>query len=306
MPVFNEDHPPAEAPTVTVGKQAVHDFWNAASCGEQGYAIGADEIARMDAQAQARYRLEPYLRPFARFEDGRDKDVLEIGVGMGADHVEWARARPRTLTGVDLTERAIRFTQARFAGAGLVSNLKVADAENLPFDDASFDLVFSWGVLHHSPDTARAFSEVARVLRPGGAARIMIYHRWSLTGLMLWSRYGLLRGRPTTSLNEIYSRNLESPGTKAYTRAEAEALCRRAGLVPAEIRIQLNHGDLLAGAVGQRHSGALLAFAKTLWPRRVLRRFMPFLGLYLLINARKWPEPMSARIRAHGDGQLSP
>jgi len=58
----------------------------------------------------------------------------------------------------------------------------------------------------------------------------MIYHRWSLTGLMLWAWYGLLRGRPATSLNEIYRRHLESPGTKAYTRAEAEALRRRAGL----------------------------------------------------------------------------
>ena len=276
-----------EGPKVTAGKQAVHDFWNSASCGEQGYAIGADDVTRLEAQAQARYRLEPYLRSFAGFGDGHDKDVLEIGVGMGADHIEWARARPRSLAGVDLTERAIRFTQARFAAAGFASNLQVADAENLPFDDASFDLVFSWGVLHHSPDTARAFSEVARVLRPGGTARIMIYHRWSLTGLMLWGRYGLLRGRPTTSLNDIYDQNLESPGTKAYSRAEAEELCRQAGLVPAEIRIQLNHGDLLEGAVGQRHGGAMLTLAKAFWPRSLFRRFMPFLGLYLLINAKK-------------------
>ena len=285
MPVLDENlldpRPTGEAPRsiVTEAKDAVHDFWNAASCGEEGYAIGADEVTRLEAQAQARYRLEPYIRPFARFEDARDKDVLEIGVGMGADHIEWARARPRSLAGVDLTERAIRFTQARFAAASLVSKLQVADA--------TFDLVYSWGVLHHSPDTAKAFREVGRVLRPGGVARIMIYHRWSLTGLMLWGRYGLLRGRPGISLTEIYSRYLESPGTKAYTRADAEALCLEAGLTSPVIRIQLNHGDLLEGAVGQRHGGTLLEAAKKLWPRRLLRRLAPFLGLYLLIEARR-------------------
>jgi SAM-dependent methyltransferase len=293
MPELDDNHPnrpsTEEVPksNVTAAKDAVHDFWNAASCGEEGYAIGADEVTRLEAQAQARYRLEPYIRPFARFEDARDKDVLEIGVGMGADHIEWARARPRSLAGVDLTERAIRFTQVRLAAAGLVSKLQAADAEKLPFADATFDLVYSWGVLHHSPDTAKAFREVGRVLRPGGVARIMIYHRWSLTGLMLWGRYGLLRGRPGISLTEIYSRYLESPGTKAYTRADAEALCLQAGLTSPVIRIQLNHGDLLEGAVGQRHGGTLLDAAKTLWPRRLLRRLAPFLGLYLLIEARK-------------------
>jgi hypothetical protein len=80
---------------------------------------------------------------------------------------------------------------------------------------------------------------------------------------------------------------LESPGTKAYTRADAEALCLQAGLTSPVIRIQLNHGDLLEGAVGQRHGGTLLDAAKTLWPRRLLRRLAPFLGLYLLIEARK-------------------
>jgi SAM-dependent methyltransferase len=267
-------------------KQAVHDYWNVSSCGES-YAIGPDDFTRLQTQAEAKYRLEPYLRPFAKFEEGRDKDVLEIGVGMGADHVEWARACPRSLTGVDLTERAISFTRDRFRAAGLASNLRVADAENLPFEDSSFDLVYSWGVLHHSPDTAGAFREVGRVLRRGGTARIMIYHRWSLTGLMLWGRYGLLRGKPRSSLTQIYSDHLESPGTKAYTKAQAVALCTQAGLTSSNIQIQLNHGDLLEGTVGERHGGRWLPHAKKLWPRRMFRRLTPFLGLYLLIDAHK-------------------
>jgi ubiquinone/menaquinone biosynthesis C-methylase UbiE len=116
-------------------------------------------------------------------------DVLEVGVGMGADHLEWARHMPRSLSGIDLTERAIAHTATRLALYGLRSDLRVADAEKLPFRDASFDLVYSWGVLHHSPDTPRAVREVLRVLRPGGLARVMIYHAHSMVGYMLWLRY---------------------------------------------------------------------------------------------------------------------
>ena len=85
-------------------------------------------------------------------------------------------------------------------------------------------MVYSWGVLHHSPDTPKAVSEVFRVLKNGGNARIMIYHKWSMVGYMLWVRYALLRLRPWITLREIYARYLESPGTKAYSLAEARQL----------------------------------------------------------------------------------
>jgi SAM-dependent methyltransferase len=269
---------------VTTSKSDVRDFWDAAACGEV-YADGPSLADQLATQARIRYELEPYLAPFARFDDGRDKDVLEIGVGMGADHLRWARSRPRSLTGVDLTPRAVELTRQRLGLAGLASELRVADAENLPFPDASFDLVYSWGVLHHSPDTPRAIAEVRRVLRPGGTARVMIYHKWSIVGLMLWARYGLLAGRPTTSLSEIYATHLESPGTKAYTVDEARELFAAFRAVHA--RSILSFGDLLEGEVGQRHRGRALAMAKRLWPRRALRRLAPRYGLALLIDAER-------------------
>jgi SAM-dependent methyltransferase len=269
---------------MATAKEAVRDYWEVASCGEV-YARGRDLAEQLVAVREARYRLEPYLPRFADFASGRGRDVLEIGVGMGCDHREWALAEPRSLTGVDLTQRAIDFTREHMSFNGLASNLSVADAENLPFDDASFDVVYSWGVLHHSPDTARAFREVHRVLRPGGVARIMIYHTQSLTGYMLWMRYALLAGRPTRPLREIYHEHLESPGTKAYSLDEARSLCGR--FAEADIAVQLNHGDLLEGSVGQRHSQSLVRVAKALWPRRAIRRWLPGLGLYLLIKARR-------------------
>ncbi len=279
-------------------KADVRDFWNEASCGERAYALGEGEAEQLATQARLRYELEPYLPPFARFNEGQGKDVLEVGVGMGADHFEWAKSKPKSLTGVDLTPRAIGITQARFNHAGLHTSLQVADAENLPFKDDSFDVVYSWGVLHHSPDTPKAIREVGRVLRSGGTARIMVYHTYSLTGFMLWARFGLLRGRPFMSMEQVYSRYLESPGTKAYTKKQGAELLRQAGLTPVNVAVCLNHGDLLQGVVGQRHNkgltGAVLAVAKKLWPRWLFKTFTPGLGLYLLLEATKGPS-MGAR-----------
>lgn len=265
-------------------KLAVQQFWDAASCGEV-YAVGALETDQFNSHSKSRYELEPYIAEFAQFDGARDRDVLEIGVGMGADHIEWARQSPRSLTGIDLTPRAIEWTQRRLATFGLTSRLMVADAEQLPFDDNSFDIVYSWGVLHHSPDTRQAFSEVYRVLRPGGTARIMIYNYRSIVGYMLWLRYALAAGHPRRSLAEVYANHLESPGTKAFTPAEAAAMA--SGFTHATIRAQLSFGDLLKGEVGQQHRSRLLTTAKRLWPRFFIERFLPKHGLMLLIQAVK-------------------
>lgn len=265
-------------------KDQVRNFWDRESCGEI-YAVGQSERAYYDSHTAARYELEPYIRTFAKFPEGGGRDVLEIGVGMGADHLEWARSGPRSLTGVDLTPRAAEHTARRLRAYGVSADVRVADAEKLPFEDASFDLVYSWGVLHHSPNTARAVSEVYRVLRPSGTARIMVYQKYSLTGYMLWARYALLEGRLFRPLDEIYASHLESPGTKAYTVDAARKMFAQFSSV--DLRTQLCFGDLLEGAVGQRHRGALLTVAKTVWPKWLLRRLFKNHGLFLLIEATK-------------------
>jgi ubiquinone/menaquinone biosynthesis C-methylase UbiE len=189
------------------------------------------------------------------------------------------------LTGIDLTTRAVEHTSRRLAAFGLRSDVRVMDAENLEFPDATFDLVYSWGVLHHSPDTAKAVREVYRVLKPGGEARVMIYHKYSFVGYMLWIRYALLRFRPFTSMSTIYSKYLESPGTKAYSVRQARELFR--DFRDVKTRVELTHGDLLSSAAGQRHQGVLLSLARRVWPRRLIRTIAPGNGLFLLITARR-------------------
>jgi ubiquinone/menaquinone biosynthesis C-methylase UbiE len=264
-------------------KQQVHDFWNQASCGEEMY-LSEKGKAGYSEQARIRYDLEPCIPRFARFEDAKGLRVLEIGVGLGADHQRFAEAGA-DLWGIDLTERAVRHTQQRLDAFGLASRLSVGDAENLDFPDETFDRVYSWGVLHHSPDTSKAISEVWRVLRRGGSASIMIYHKWSIVGFMLWVRYALLRMRPWLSLSDMYSRYLESPGTKAYSMTEARKLF--SAFSEVKVSTVLTHGDLLESGAGQRHRGVLLTLARVVWPRWLIKRIFPGLGLFMLVDARK-------------------
>lgn len=265
-------------------KESVRAFWDEAPCGEV-YAEGSSLAAGLQHQASTRYALEPYIPGFARFPTGAGLDVLEVGVGMGTDHLEWAKAKPRQLRGVDLSPKSVAYTEARLRQAGFQPDVQVADAEALPFPDASFDLVYSFGVLHHTPNTAAAIGEVHRVLRPGGRARIMLYHKHSVVGFMLWCRYALLAGKPWRGLDDIFANHLESPGTQAFTVAEARALF--GAFAPVTVRVQLSFGDLLQGEVGQRHRGALLRLAKTLWPRRLIRACCGRNGHLLLIEAVK-------------------
>ncbi len=121
-------------------------------------------------------------RPFSRFVDFdslRGKRVLEVGCGSGFAVQLFAEAGAETVAR-DLTEWAVETTKARLAAFGLTADVAQGDGEALDLDDASFDLVFSWGVIHHSTDMDRALRELVRVLRPSGRLVVMVYHRRSL------------------------------------------------------------------------------------------------------------------------------
>jgi ubiquinone/menaquinone biosynthesis C-methylase UbiE len=201
---------------------AVHDYWQADPCAaklaknEPGTREFYDEIER------AKLRVEPHEPAFAEFDKWAGRNVLEIGCGVGIDTARFARAGA-SITAIDLTEAAAGLANRLLQLEGLPGQAIVGNAEELPFVENSFDLVYSWGVLHHTPNIVQAVSEVRRVLRPGGEARVMLYSRRSIFAFAVWGRQ-MLRERTPLTIQAAISNGLESPGTRALTPSEAASL----------------------------------------------------------------------------------
>ena len=195
-------------------------------CGTGSPELGGSEPGSlawfMDLE-RIRYRLDPQIWSVAQFPRHRGKRVLEVGVGAGTDHAQWA-AVTDDLHGVDLTAAAIETTRTNLMLRGLGSQLRRLDAEVLPFESASFDVVYSWGVIHHAEAPERILADIQRVLRPGGVFLGMVYARHSLVAYRRWVGNALKAGRPWRSLASVIADHMESTGTKAYTEREVRTL----------------------------------------------------------------------------------
>jgi SAM-dependent methyltransferase len=185
----------------------IQSFWNSHPCGES-FVVALDKSSQDDYDRFFReydawkYKLEDHIPACLDGLHVDGKQVLEIGTGEGAEAEQLIR-RGAKYSGVDLTPESIDRVRTRLAIRDLsydrVENASVLD---LPFEDNSFDMVFSHGVLHHVPDIQRAQEEIHRVLRPGGELVVMMYARWSLNYLVAIGavrRAGLLVAYPFVS-----------------------------------------------------------------------------------------------------------
>ena len=157
-------------------KERVRAFWQEHPCGTKFADAEPGSPRFYELVEEHRYSKEWHIPAAADFSSSAGLKVLEIGCGLGTDGAQFAKAGA-DYTGVDLTEAAVELARKRFEISNLPGKFQTADAENLEFANESFDLVYSHGVLHHTPDTARAVREIHRVLRPGGRAVVMLYHR---------------------------------------------------------------------------------------------------------------------------------
>jgi 2-polyprenyl-3-methyl-5-hydroxy-6-metoxy-1,4-benzoquinol methylase len=148
-----------------------------------------------DAATMMSWRKLPF-DSLIDFDSLNKKDVLEIGCGNGS-HAQLLAKHARTYTGIDLTSYAIKSTTQRLNQLGLNGTVTRMDAEHMNFPDEAFDYVWSWGVIHHSANTRQIIKQIHGVLRPGGEAQIMVYHRnfWTyrvFAGLMAGIGHGHL------------------------------------------------------------------------------------------------------------------
>ncbi len=172
--------------------KGVYSFWNTEACGTHFVQQYADERDFFEKFREHRYRTEWHIPLLVPFAEAKGKKVLEIGTGNGADGVVFAR-NGAVYTGVDLTEVALAATRKHFEALGLSGVFQKENAEHLSFADKSFDLVYSHGVLHHTPNTQAAMDEVYRVLKPGGQAIIMLYNKHSFNYFVRIMTYMRLR-----------------------------------------------------------------------------------------------------------------
>jgi len=216
-------------------KAEVRKFWDSSPCGT--YLITAPEGSREFYEQAEKLRYGGaygygFLLEDAEFGKHRGGKVLEIGCGIGTDLRQFAK-NGAIVAGVDLTDKGIELAKRGFNVMGLDGNLLVADAEDLPFMNGTFDYVYSFGVLHHTPDTQKAVDEVYRILKDGGTFTIALYHTasWEILRQVIrklkhpsrwfwsWSR--------TLSYQTEYNKDPKGPPnplTKTFTKAQAREM----------------------------------------------------------------------------------
>src|SRR5712691_3775307 len=207
----------------------VRAYWNARPCNvrHSQQPVGSREY--FDEVEARRYFVEPHIPRFAEFSRWAGKRVLEIGCGIETDTINFARAGA-TVTAVDLSEESLALARRRAAVYGLEDNItfRAADAENLAAAVPSepYDLVYSFGVIHHTPDPRRAFDQIREhYAGPDTTLKLMLYHRyaWKVLWILLTEGRGAF-----WKLDELIARNSEAqtgcPVTYTYGRGDAARL----------------------------------------------------------------------------------
>src|SRR5579864_1660679 len=212
----------------------VRNYWDRRPCNirHSPKPVGTREY--FDEVEARKYLVEPHIPRFAQFERWRGKKVLEIGCGIGTDTMNFARHGAQ-VTAVDLSDNSLSVARRRAEVFGLEDRVRFiqADAEHLsesvPVE--SYDLVYSFGVIHHTPHPERVLDQIRLYLKPGTVVKIMVYHRWSWK--VLWILLGYGKGK-FWRLDRLIAENSEAqtgcPVTYAYSRRQGRRLLESSGL----------------------------------------------------------------------------
>jgi ubiquinone/menaquinone biosynthesis C-methylase UbiE len=219
----------------------VQDYWNARPCNIRHSPAPVGKKEYFDQVEARKYFVEPHIPEFAEFPRWRGKRVLEIGCGLGTDTVNFARQGAQ-VTALDLSEKSLELARLHLQVNGLENQVRFysANAEELsrfvPVEP--YELIYSFGVIHHTPHPQAVFAELRKFARPGTTLKIMLYHRRS------WKVFRILAGEGKGKfwkLQELIARNSEAqtgcPVTYTYTRREGKQLLERHGFRVGEVRV---------------------------------------------------------------------
>ena len=219
----------------------VRRFWDARPCNIRHSTQPVGSAEYYDEVEARKYFVESHIPGFADFERWRGKRVLEVGCGIGTDSVNFARAGAQ-LTAVDLSGESLRIASQRAEVMGVADRIDFvqANAEELTstVTGEPYDLVYSFGVIHHTPRPERALAEMRALTAPAGTLKLMVYHRRSWK--VFWIVAAQERGR-FWKTDELVAKHSEAqtgcPVTFSYTRREGRELVEGAGFRVRDVQV---------------------------------------------------------------------
>jgi 2-polyprenyl-3-methyl-5-hydroxy-6-metoxy-1,4-benzoquinol methylase len=219
----------------------VSDYWNARPCNirHSPKPVGTREY--YDEVEARKYAVEYHIPRFAQFEQWRGKKVLEIGCGIGTDTISFARAGAQ-VTAVDLTEKSLEVARQRARVFGLEDRIRFIQANAERLSDSvpvePYDLVYSFGVIHHTPHPERVLEEIRKYVKPESTVKIMVYNRWSWKVLWVLFVYGKGRFWKLGRLIAEYSEaQTGCPVTYSYSRTGGRSLMAAHGFRVTEVMV---------------------------------------------------------------------
>jgi ubiquinone/menaquinone biosynthesis C-methylase UbiE len=264
----------------------VQRYWDARPCNirHSPKPVGSKEY--FDEVEARKYLVEPHIPAFADFERWRGKRVLEVGCGIGTDSINFARAGA-DLTAVELSSESLSIAAQRADVMGVSDRIRFveANAEELTsvLDDEPYDLVYSFGVIHHTPHPEQALAEMRALTAPGGTLKLMVYHRRSWKVLWIVAAQGHARFWKTDELVAEYSEaQTGCPVTFSYTRSEGRELVESSGFRVQDVWVDHVFPYRIRDYVEYRY----VKEPYFRWmPKPLFRAFERRFGWHLLVNA---------------------
>jgi 2-polyprenyl-3-methyl-5-hydroxy-6-metoxy-1,4-benzoquinol methylase len=220
----------------------VQEYWDRRPCNIRHSTKPPGSREYFDEVERRKYFVEPHIPKFADFSRWQNKKVLEIGCGIGTDTMNFAR-QGASVTAIDLSEKSLEMARERAAVYGLADRIAFfhGSAEQLDqiVPPEPFDLIYSFGVIHHTPHPERVLQQLRNYVRPGSTVKIMVYHRYSWKVLWILMTYGKCQFWKLTELLAQYSEaETGCPVTYSYSRNELRNLIEQSGFRVKQIQAE--------------------------------------------------------------------
>jgi len=251
-----------------ISMKDIKKYWDKQPCNSLHSTETINRMQYMDNVMTKRYFVEPHIYEFCEFPRWKDKRVLEVGCGMGIDGHQFA-LHGAEYYGWDISEESIKLTKERFELYDLKGDIRVQDIRTSCAYQA-FDLVYSMGVLHHSPNIKKSIERIYEALNPGGELKIMLYAKNSWKYAMI--KHGLDR----------FEAQLNCPYAKVYTKKKVRKLLKNF----TDVKIKQTHNFMYKIPEYKEGKYELQPWFAAM-PESIREVIKKELGWHLLISAKK-------------------